>query len=490
MVDVIDSLVLDPDRCYRAAQSRDARFDGWFYCAVRTTGIYCRPSCPAVTPKRTNVEFYRSAAAAQQRGYRACKRCRPDASPGSPEWDARGDLVGRAMRLIADGVVDRDGVVGLSNRLGYSTRHLNRLLTEELGAGPLALARAQRAQTARVLVETTDMTMTDIAYAAGFGSVRQFNDTVREVYAVAPSELRHRSGTGPATSEAGAVTVRLAVRQPFDGADLLRYFAARAVPGVEHCDGERYARTLSLPHGHGIVAATPAADHVSATFRLADWRDLAPAVGRVRHLLDLDADPMSVVTALSADPHLAPLIERSPGRRAAGSVDPHETLVKAIVGQQVSVAGARTVAGRIAAAVGEPVAIGDPVLTHLFPSMEQLAAAGAGDLPMPAARADTIRRVAAMVAAGDLVLDAGIDRSAVVERLCAVRGIGPWTARYVVMRGLGDPDVFLESDLGVRQALAAIDLPASAADRWRPWRTYAMHHLWASLPTVHERTAR
>ena len=198
MVDVIDSLVLDPDRCYRAAESRDARFDGWFYCAVRTTGIYCRPSCPAVTPKRTNVEFYRSAAAAQQRGYRACKRCRPDASPGSPEWDARGDLVGRAMRLIADGVVDRDGVVGLSSRLGYSTRHLNRLLTEELGAGPLALARAQRAQTARVLVETTDMTMTDIAYAAGFGSVRQFNDTVREVYAVAPSELRHRSGAGSA----------------------------------------------------------------------------------------------------------------------------------------------------------------------------------------------------------------------------------------------------------------------------------------------------
>lgn len=479
---MIDSHVLDPDRCYRAAQSRDSRFDGWFYVAVRTTGIYCRPSCPAVTPKRSNVEFYRSAAAAQQRGFRACKRCRPDASPGSPEWDVRGDLVGRAMRLIADGVVDRDGVVGLSSRLGYSTRHLNRLLTDELGAGPLALARAQRAQTARVLIETTELTMTDIAYAAGFGSVRQFNDTVREVYAVAPSELRQRRIAGHALAEAGAVTVRLAVRRPFDGAELLSFLAARAIPGAEHWDGRRYSRTMALPHGHGVVAVETADDHVSATFRLADWRDLAPAVGRVRRLLDLDADPTSIATALSGDEHLGAIVRSAPGRRAAGSVDPHETLVRAIVGQQVSIAGARTVAGRITAALGERVTIADPALTHLFPSMQRLALADAGSLPMPTARAATIRRAAALVAGGELVIDAGIDRDQVVERLCAVRGIGPWTARYVVMRGLGDPDVFLDTDLGVRQALAGLDLTPAAAERWRPWRTYAMHHLWAQLP--------
>jgi AraC family transcriptional regulator of adaptative response / DNA-3-methyladenine glycosylase II len=481
--------VLDPERCYRAAQSRDARFDGWFYVAVRTTGIYCRPSCPAVTPKRTNVEFYRSAAAAQQRGFRACKRCRPDASPGSPEWDARGDLVARAMRLIADGVVDREGVTGLSSRLGYSTRHLNRLLTDELGAGPLSLARAQRAQTARVLIETTDLSMTDIAYAAGFGSVRQFNDTVLEVYAVAPSDLRRRTDAGHAIADAGAVTVRLPVRRPFDGHGLMTFLAARAVAGVEHWDGRTYRRTLALPHGHGTVALTPADDHVGATFRLADWRDLAPAVGRVRHLLDLDADPASVVDVLAADPALAPLVVANPGLRAAGSVDPHETLVRAIVGQQVSVAGARTVTGRIAAAIGEPLAVADPMLTHLFPSMERVAAAEAGDLPMPAARAATLLHVAGLVASAELALDPGIDRGQAVERMVAIRGIGPWTARYVVMRGLGDPDVFLDTDLGVVHALRSLGLSADDAERWRPWRTYAMHHLWA-LPTSPRRSER
>ncbi len=334
------TLALDPDRCYRASQSRDARFDGWFYVAVRTTGIYCRPSCPAVTPKRSNVEFHRSAAAAQQLGFRACKRCRPDASPGSPEWDVRGDLVGRAMRLIADGLVDREGVAGLSEHLGYSSRHLNRLLTDELGAGPLALARAQRAQTARILIETTELSMTDIAFAAGFGSVRQFNDTVREVFATAPSELRLRtSNRDRTTTDSGAVSVRLAVRGPFAGHQLFEHLGARAVPGVELWDGAAYHRALDLPNGHGTVIAHPAADHVQATFRLTDWRDLAPAVGRMRRVLDLDADPVAIDDQLGADPELGSLVAATPGLRAAGSVDPYETLVRAIVGQQVSVAG-------------------------------------------------------------------------------------------------------------------------------------------------------
>ena len=481
MVCVNDTVHLDADRCYRAAQSRDERFDGWFYIAVRTTGIYCRPSCPAVTPKRANVDFYPSAAAAQQRGFRACKRCRPDAAPGSPEWDLRSDLVARAMRLIADGVIDREGVDGLSRRLGYSTRHLNRLLTDELGAGPLALARSQRAQTARVLIETTDMTMTDIAFASGFGSVRQFNDTVREVFAAAPSDLRARSGGAASTAASGTVSVRLPVRGPFAGGQLLDFLGHRAVPGVETWDGETYERALALPRGHGTVAVRPADGYVAATFRLVDWRDLAPAVGRMRRLLDLDADPVAIDEALGDDPALAPLVAATPGLRAAGSVDPAETIVRAIIGQQVSVAGARTVTGRLAGAVAEPLAVEHPVLTHVFPSLDRIATADPSVFPMPTARAATLQRVGRLVTDGDLVIDTGIDRAAAIERLLAVKGIGPWTAEYVAMRGLGDPDVFLGTDLGVKHALAAIGVDAADAERWRPWRTYAMHHLWNSL---------
>jgi AraC family transcriptional regulator of adaptative response / DNA-3-methyladenine glycosylase II len=483
----VDEFALDPDRCYAAARSRDARFDGMFIVAVSSTGIYCRPSCPATTPKRANVRFYRTAAAAQAGGFRACKRCRPDAAPGSPEWNVRSDVVGRAMRMIADGVIDRDGVDGLARRLGYSTRHVNRVLTDELGAGPLAVARAQRAQTARTLIETTELGMTEIAFAAGFGSVRQFNDTVREVYALSPSELRERVGRPGAAPEGGAVagcvSVRLATRQPFAGRQLFEFLAARAVPGVEHVDLSHdeplYARTLALPHGAGTVDVAPAGGHghVVATFRLADWRDLAPAVGRVRRLLDLDADPVAVDAALGGDPLLAPLVGATPGLRVAGSVDPFETTVRAIVGQQVSVGGARTVVGRLAAELGEPLAVAHPHLTRVFPTPDAFAAADPAVFPMPAARAATIRRVAEAVASGDVGFDA--DRRVVTAQLLALAGIGPWTADYIAMRGLGDPDVFLAGDLGVRRALAALG-PADP-QRWRPWRAYAMHHLWNTL---------
>ena len=484
MVAMDDRFVLDHDRCYRASRSRDARFDGWFFTAVRTTGIYCRPSCPAITPKQSNCEFFRTAAAAQQHGYRACKRCRPDATPGSPEWDMRGDLVGRAMRLIADGVVDREGVSGLAARLHYSERHLNRLLTEELGAGPIALARAQRAQTARVLVETSDLSMSDIAFAAGFGSIRQFNDTVREVYALTPTELRKRSGSGTGSPrEPGTVSVRLAVRLPFAATALLAFLANRSVAGVESVTAAGFTRTLGLPHGHGTVDVAMGDDagtHVNATFRLSDWHDLAPAVRRVRRLLDLDADPIAIDEVLSHDDTMRHLVATRPGVRSAGSVDAAETLVRAIVGQQVSLAGARTTLGRISADLGEPLPspIGD--LAYLFPSMERLAGAPTDAFPMPARRADTIRRVAELIAGGTLVLDPGIDRESVVQQLLAIPGIGPWTAQYVVMRGLGDPDVFLGADLGVRHALDALGLDAASAEMWRPWRSYAIHHLWAS----------
>jgi AraC family transcriptional regulator of adaptative response / DNA-3-methyladenine glycosylase II len=477
-------VLLDDDHCYRAIQSRDSRFDGWFVTAVRTTGIYCRPSCPAITPKRQNVEFFRAAATAQSRGYRACKRCRPDASPGSPEWNSRADVVGRAMRLIADGLVDRDGVGALANRLGYSTRQVNRLLVAEVGSGPLALARAQRAQTARILIETTTLPITDVAFAAGFQSVRQFNDTVREVYAASPTELRAARSPSPA---GGPLTVRLACREPFDGDALLSFLALRAVPGVESVDGATYRRSLRLARGLGVVSITVSGDTVSCALTLDDVADAQAAVQRTRRLLDLDCDPATIRDHLSADPLLAPLLLKRPGLRAPGHPDGTELLVRAVLGQQVSVAGARTLAARIVAAHGEPLA--EPVggVTHAFPSAATIAGLSPQDFAMPRARGAALIDACAKVADGTLVLDAGSDRSEAAAALQAVRGIGPWTAGYVAMRALGDPDVFLPSDLGVHHALAALGVDATPrgaaalAEGWRPWRSYALHHLWASL---------
>jgi AraC family transcriptional regulator of adaptative response / DNA-3-methyladenine glycosylase II len=484
---------LDPDQCYQAVHSRDGRFDGWFVTAVRTTGIYCRPSYPAITPKRANVDFYPTAAAAQQRGFRACKRCRPDATPGSPEWNVRQDVVARAMRLIADGVVDREGVAGLAGRLGYSQRHLNRVVTDELGAGPLAIARAQRAQTARLLVETTTMTLTDVAFAAGFGSVRQFNDTVRDVFATSPrvlrdgaAQTRKRDDVDPAGGVDNAaallnVSVRLPARSPIAWTELLSFIGDRAIPGVETWDGTTYARTLALPSGVGVVHLEARHDHVAARLQLSSWSDVGAAVQRVRRLLDLDNDPLAVDDALRSDPAMASLVRATPGRRAPASADPYETAVRAVVGQQVSVAGARTVAARIVEAVGSPLAapVGD--LTHVFPRPSDLAAAPDAAFSMPAARRDTIRRVAAAVADGDLELHVGVETAAAHRQLLALRGIGPWTADYVVMRGLGHPDTFLTNDLGVRHALDRLGSNPVDPTRWAPWRSYAVHHLWASL---------
>ena len=465
---------LDFERCYRAVDSRDQRFDGVFYTAVKTTGIYCRPSCPAITPKRANVTFYPSAAAAQRGGFRACRRCRPDAAPGSPEWDLRADVVGRAMRLIGDGVVDRDGVPGLAGRLGYTERHLGRMLTAELGAGPLALARAQRAQTARILIETTDLGLAEIAFAAGFGSVRQFNDTILEVYALPPSGLRERRKT--TVAEPGTISLRLAFRSPLHVESMLGFLALRALPGIEECDGYTYTRGLSLPHGSGTVALTPGDRWVSATLRLADVRDLAPAVARCRRLLDLDADPAAIDTVLAADPALTAAVRAEPGVRVPRSVDGFEMAVRAIVGQQVSVAGARTTLTRLIRAADPSVAA--------FPTAAVVAELPDEAFGMPAARRESLRALARAVAAGDLNLDPGTDRDETVKHLMDLPGVGEWTAGYVAMRAIGDPDIFLPTDLAVRRGARALGLPddpralAEHAERWRPWRSYALIRLW------------
>jgi AraC family transcriptional regulator of adaptative response / DNA-3-methyladenine glycosylase II len=467
----------DHERCYRAASSRDARFDGVFYVGVKTTGIYCRPSCPAVTPKRENVLFYASAAAAQDAGFRACRRCRPDTTPGSPEWNVRADAVGRAMRLIADGVVEREGVEGLASRLGYSHRHVTRMLTQELGAGPLALARSNRAHAARVLIETTDMPMSDIAFAAGFASIRQFNDSVRHVYALSPTEMRGRRRGTPT----GRVTLRLAVRQPFHAEALLEFLAAHVLPGVETVRDRTYARVVRLPHGLGVVALTLLEDRVDCELELADLRDTAVAIGRARRMLDLDADPVAIDGVLGADPAMRDLVSATPGLRVPSHVDGYELAVRTIVGQQVSVAGANTVLGRQVPVHGTRVdfslaaAFG---LTHAFPAPESLAESDPTELGMPQSRARTIIDLSQAVADGKLDLDPGVDREAVREQLVAMRGIGPWTADYIVMRALAHPDILLTTDLVLRRELDSRGITADDTERWRPWRSYAGMHLW------------
>jgi AraC family transcriptional regulator of adaptative response / DNA-3-methyladenine glycosylase II len=505
-------VIEDFERCYQAALSRDPRFDGWFFGAVTSTGIYCRPSCPAVTPKRENMRFYPSAAAAQQAGFRACKRCRPDAAPGSPEWDGRADVVARAMRMIADGVVDRAGVGGLADRLGYSVRQLQRMLLAEVGAGPLAIARAQRAQTARILIETSALSMTEVAFAAGFSSVRQFNDTVRAVFASSPTELRRRasgggskrgraggdgggdqglavSGSPLAAGDsaprlgAGTLSLRLPFRRPLNPDNLFGHLAATAIPGVEEVRGETYRRTLRLPGGPGIVELTPAKEYVNCRLTLSDVRDLTTAIARCRWLLDLDADPSVIDERLRADPALRALVSGAEGRRVPRCVDGAELAVRAVLGQQVSTAAARTHAARMVAERGEPLSDPDGSLTHLFPEPHSLAGARAA---MPASRMRTLGALLDALGQERLSLDPGCDREQALAVLGGLPGFGPWTLGVIAMRALGDPDAFPAADLGVRRAAESLGLAASPAGLqmrsqvWRPWRAYAVQYLWSA----------
>ncbi len=503
---------------YRAIDARDARFDGQFFTAVSSTGIYCRPSCPARTPKRENVSFYLTSAAAHTAGYRACKRCLPEATPGSPEWNVRHDVAARAMRLIADGVVDRAGTDALAARLGYTPRHLRRLLTEELGAGPVALARARRAQTARALLMGTDLPVTDVAIAAGFGSIRQFNDTMREVFDVCPSDLRATSvcPAGNHDGEEGESTVRLdlvlPVRQPFDAPGLFGFLADRAVAGMEAADISdderlRYARTLSLPHGPGAVdilaeRSSTGDWEVGLTLEATDLADVGPAVARIRRLLDLDADPLAVDAALSRDPQLAPLVEAIPGIRVPGAVDAHELLIRAIVGQQISVPRATAHLNRLASIAGQPWASSIPGLNRLFPTpaqiLEHVAEPGDDDpldpdrtLRLPRRSIRAVRRCSHEMLDAHLEIHVGSDREELRQSLEALPGVGPWTASYVVMRVLGDPDCWLPGDVALVAGAKSVGIippaqPKAAAHRglversktWAPWRSHAVMHLW------------
>ncbi|SEG78113.1 AraC family transcriptional regulator, regulatory protein of adaptative response / DNA-3-methyladenine glycosylase II [Nonomuraea solani] len=450
--------MLADEDTYAVLRSRDGRFDGRFFVAVVTTGVYCRPSCPAALPKRENVRFYRSSAAALEAGFRACKRCRPDTTPGSPEWNVRADVTGRAMQLIADGLVDREGVGGLAAKLGYSERQLRRQLTTDLGAGPQALARAQRAANARTLLETTDLPASEIAFAAGFSTIRQFNDTLRKVYGTTPTALR---GSRPANHPPGVLHLRLAYRPPIDLTYLFAYLAERAIPGLEEATTTSYRRALTLPHGLGLVTLRPAKAYVSCELRLDDYKDLAAAVRRCRRLLDLDADPRDIADHLTQDPHLADSVMATPGRRVPGTVDPAEMAIRAIANEETP--AGKTLLTHLIHTYGTPVHG-----IHAFPLMHTLTDP---DLPPP------ITAMATALTTGTVNLGPEADRDQAERDLRTLPGIQEDTIARIRMRAFGDPDVFLPADPAVQEGLHRLGLTAQQAHRWRPWRSYAMHHL-------------
>jgi AraC family transcriptional regulator, regulatory protein of adaptative response / DNA-3-methyladenine glycosylase II len=485
---------------YRAIDARDTRFDGQFYTAVRTTGIYCRPSCPARTPKAGNVTFYETSAAAHEAGYRACKRCLPEAVPGTPAWNLRSDIAGRAMRLINDGVINRDGVEGLAARLGYSSRQLNRILSSELGAGPLSLARASRAQTARTLLVSTSMKAADIAFAAGFSSVRQFNETIGEVFAMTPSALRatarHHRGPASAAVSSTALTLNLPYREPFDPG-IFDFLAVRAIPGIEEGTPHSYARTVRLAHGDARFrvdydAGTPGRPLV-LTIGAVDLWDLASLLSRVRRLLDLDADPVAIDSALAADPRLAAGVAAAPGMRMPGAVDPQELLIRAMIGQQITVAAARTALVQLSQAGSDSTVPADG-LHRIFPTAAQIAESGFALLRGPQRRIDSVRQAAAAMASGDLEFGYGDDVPGLEAKLLPLAGVGPWTVGYVAMRVIGAPDVFLANDAAVRNGIRALERPDGPEPDpdfrgLSPWRSYATMHLWRAAARASFRAA-
>jgi AraC family transcriptional regulator, regulatory protein of adaptative response / DNA-3-methyladenine glycosylase II len=473
----LDVLALD-----RARISRDPRFDGKFFIAVTSTGIYCRPICPVRSPKRVHIRYYPTAAAAAEAGYRPCLRCRPEAAPGSPAWLGTSAIVRRALRLIDDGCLDGDSVEDLAARLGIGTRHLDRLFMEHVGASPMAVAQTRRLHFAKRLLDETHLPITETALAAGFGSVRRFNDAFHSAYGLTPRELRSRRRSVPAVS-GDEVALRMAFRPPYDWEHMWSFLATRALAGVERVDDRGYARTVACGAGHAIIQVRQLANENMLELRV---RGAAPVAlfslsSTARRMFDLAADPGRIVPALEHDPSLAPLVRSHPGLRIPGAWDPFECAVRAVLGQQVSVAAGCTFAARLVERVGQPVSSGEPELTHLFPPPAALAHADLEGLGLTSARIGTLRVLAGAVRDG---LDLSGPAEDVIGALTALPGIGTWTAQYVALRALGEPDAFLAADLVLRRVASSTDAPLSAralearADAWRPWRGYAALHLW------------
>ena len=491
---------LDQDACYRAVQTRDARFDGRFFGAVKTTGIYCRPVCPATTPKRQNMTFYPSAAAAEEAGYRPCLRCRPETAPDVGAWRGSSNTVNRALALIEHGALDegRD-VAALAERLGVGERQLRRLFRQHLGASPISVAQTRRVHLAKQLLHETRLPMAEVALASGFGSVRRFNETFQALFARPPSALRREAGEETSAGPEGQVSLRLRYRPPYDWDAMLNFLAARAIPGMELVENGAYARVVEIDGELGSVRVAQAkGDALAVEVRFPRLSALPAIIARVRRVFDLAADPQAINEHLSRDPALAPLVAAHPGLRAPGGWDGLELAVRAILGQQVSVGAAIVLAGKLVQTYGEPApasATGDPRLTFAFPRPERLAVEDLA-LPMPGARRKALSGLAAAVAADPGLL--GLDRSLedAVAKLKALPGVGEWTAQYIALRGMREPDAFPAADIGLMRALADAEgvRPTAAelldrAEAWRPWRAYAAQHLWSASPTAHEKAA-
>lgn len=462
----------------QARQARDPRFDGRFFIGVRTTGIYCRPICPVKLPRQDSCTFFLTAAAASEAGYRPCLRCRPEASPGTPAWAGTSTTVNRALRLINEGALDEGSITELSDRLGVTSRHLTRLFAQHIGASPKSVAQTRRLHFAKRLLDETNLSITSVALASGYKSVRRFNDHIKSVYKRSPSDVRKSRGT--VHGETG-FSLQLGFREPFDFSSLLQFLAVRAIPGVELVTENRYERTIALGGKPSRLSVSQLANKPALQLLIEseDSSHLLEVSNRVRRLFDLDADPYEVGRVLCQDPGLKPLVTELPGQRVPGCWSPFEIAVRAIVGQQVSVKGATTVMGRIADRYGEKSEFG-----LSFPGPEALAKLETVSLSMPEKRAQAIKDMSAAVAAGDIRFDADVPSERLVDQLQAIKGIGPWTAQYVAMRAINDPDAFLEGDLVLEKVAQDIFGPCTRSqlmarsERWRPWRAYAGMHMW------------
>jgi AraC family transcriptional regulator of adaptative response / DNA-3-methyladenine glycosylase II len=482
---------MDDDACYRALETRDHRFDGRLFVAVTTTGIYCRPFCPARTPKRENVRFFATAAAAQEAGFRPCLRCRPETSPELAFWRGSSNTVSRALGLIEAGALDDANVEALATRLGMGERQLRRLFEQHLGASPISIAQTRRILLAKQLIQDTRLPMTEVASAAGFGSIRRFNETFQQLYKRPPRALRRTGVTDESAAATGAVAVRLGYRAPYDWDAILAFLSARAIPGIEAVSNGRYARTIAIGDGRGLLVVEPAESNcLRAIVRFPHLRALPTIIARVRRVFDLAADPIMIGAHLSRDVVLAPLVAARPGLRVPGAWDGFELAVRAILGQQITVSAATRLAGKLVLAYGEQIV--DPAarelgLTHVFPTPRQLAGDDLAAIGMPRTRRMALSSLAAAVVADPLIFGPRRSLEAAVSQLRSLPGVGEWTAQYIAMRELREPDAFPAADIGLMRAMSDASgvrpLPAELlahAEQWRPWRAYAALHLWAS----------
>jgi len=489
-------MILDPEACYRAVKTRDSRFDGRLFVGVHSTGIYCRPICPARTPKFENLSFFTNAAAAQEAGFRPCLRCRPECSPEIGAWRGTSNTVSRALALIGDGFLDGDADVdALAARLGVGERQLRRLFQKHLGASPIMVAQTRRVHLAKQLIHDTSMTMVDVALASGFGSVRRFNDTFRTLYKRPPSELRRKSVRDP------EITITLSYAPPYDWAAMMEFFGARAIDGVEVVTAERYLRAIEIDGVQGAVSVAPVAgkNALAATIAFPNVKALPTIVSRLRRMFDVGADVRAITAHLKKDARLAHAIKARPGLRVPGAWDPFELAMRAVLGQQITVGAARKLAGKLTALCGTPLSLAVPGLTHTFPSAAQVAEADLSAMGMPGARLRTLTAVAKAALAERDLFSTAVDLESAVARLCALPGIGEWTAQYIALRALHEPDAFPASDVGLLRAMddhlgrrATAEELLTIAQGWRPWRAYAAQHLWtadAGAPAIRKKAA-